>query len=96
MVPTGKDDKSLLGNLPQRRPGVESPRRAEARARRDAAGPESAGRAEARAGGDSAGGSSGFEMLARAGAGLASGAAVAGLRFAGRAAGGIGKVVGRR
>ena len=37
-----------------------------------------------------------FEDLARAGFGLATGAAAAGLKLAGRAAGGIGKAVGGR
>jgi hypothetical protein len=92
--PTGKDDNSLLGNLPQRRPGVESPRRAEARARRQAA--ARADSAPPEAADSTADDTSGFEMLARAGVGLAAGAASAGLRIAGRAAGGLGKAVGRR
>jgi hypothetical protein len=87
------DDRGLLGSLPKTRPGVESPLRAAARA---AADPEEA---EAREGGNRAEPpevSSGFEDLARAGFGLASGAAAVGLRLAGRAAGEIGKAVGRR
>jgi hypothetical protein len=40
-------------------------------------------------------GRSGLEELARAGAGLATGAAAAGLKLAGRAAGSLGRVVGR-
>jgi hypothetical protein len=93
--PTGKDDNSLLGNLPQRRPGVESPRRAEARARRQAAARADSAPGEAAAE-SAADDTSGFEMLARAGVGLAAGAATAGLRIAARAAGGLGKAVGRR
>jgi hypothetical protein len=93
--PTGKNDNSLLGNLPQRRPGVESPRRAEARARRQAAADGDSAPREAAAE-SAADDTSGFEMLARAGVGLAAGAATAGLRVAGRVAGRLGKAVGRR
>jgi hypothetical protein len=100
MADATDDDSGLLGNLPNRRPGVESPRRAAARAaaarRRaasaaDPAPPPQRSHAPAASSGDS-----GFEQLARAGAGLATGFATAGLRLAGRAAGEIGKVVGRR
>jgi hypothetical protein len=96
MADSANEDSGLLGNLPNRRPGVESRRRAEARrttARRrraeGAAPPGEPAEATARPG-------SGFEQLALAGFGLATGMAGAGLRLAGRAAGEIGKVVGRR
>jgi hypothetical protein len=90
----GEEDSGLLGNLPKRRPGVESPRRAAARQRRAEAPAETTA-----AGGDTgreSGDESGFEQLARAGAGLAGGAAAAGFRLAGRALGELGKAVGRR
>ena len=90
-----EDDPGLLGSLPRTRPGVESPRRAAARAAgRQGAGQEApterivtepAPRDE-----------SGIEQLARAGVGVAAGAAASGLRLAGRVVGGIGKAVGRR
>ena len=89
-----QDDSGLLGNLPNRRPGVESPRRAAAReaaARRQTARSNPAEPAET----ETAGGS-GIGQLASAGIGLATGVAVAGVRLAGRAAGEIGKVVGGR
>ena len=91
------DDSGLLGKVPRHRPGVASPRRAAAR--------EAAARRSHRpAAGDAAtdtapreaGETSGFEQLARAGVGLATGVAGAGFRLAGRAAGELGKVVGRR
>jgi hypothetical protein len=81
----------VLGSLPSRRLGVESPRRAQAR-RAGARAPTEAPPEPAAA--DP--GSSGLEDLARAGAGLAFGTAAAGLRLAGRTVGGIGRVVGRR
>jgi hypothetical protein len=89
------DDRGLLGSLPKTRPGVESPRRAAARASA-AEGPPadgSAGEGPAAAAPTSA---SGFEDLARAGFGLATGTAAVGLKLAGRAAGGIGKALGGR
>jgi hypothetical protein len=92
-----KDERGLLGSLPKTRPGVESPRRAAARtsARAPGAGPAQPGPAEA--GPEPApASSSGIEDLARAGFGLATGAAAAGLKLAGRAAGEIGKAVGGR
>ena len=95
MPPTGKDDNSLLGNLPQRRPGVESPRRAEARARRQAAARAESTPGEAAAE-STADDTSGCEMLVGAGGGLAAGSATSGLRTAGLASGGLGKAVGRR
>jgi hypothetical protein len=98
MADAGNEDSGLLGNLPNRRPGVESPRRAEARraaARRKAPDPADVDPGGG-VGAPADGGESGFEQLARASAGLAVGVAGAGLRLAGRAAGEIGKVVGRR
>jgi hypothetical protein len=88
-------DAGVLGSLPSRRPGVESPRRAEARqAAADRAGASRAagGQGDAQSGE----GPSGLEELARAGVGLATGTAAAGLKLAGRAAGGPGRGVGRR
>ncbi len=90
------DDRGLLGSLPKTRPGVESPRRAAARASA-AEGPVAGGTADAGAGTDTAPPSpSGIEDLARAGFGLATGAAAVGLKLAGRAAGGVGKALGGR
>ena len=90
------DDRGLLGSLPKTRPGVESPRRAAARA--SATGAKAAGQAPASAptAATPAHSESGFEDLARAGFGLASGAAAVGLKLAGRAAGEIGKALGGR
>ena len=85
------DDRGLLGSLPKTRPGVESPRRAAARA----AGEGKTAKAESAAA-PSAPPTSGLEDLARAGFGLATGAAAVGLKLAGRAAGEIGKAVGGR
>ncbi|MEK6277211.1 MAG: hypothetical protein AABM29_04275 [Actinomycetota bacterium] len=94
MAEARDDDKGVLGSLPSRRPGVESPRRAEAR---QAAAQGAAETRERRPAAEEAGGGpTGLEELARAGAGLATGAAAAGLKLAGRAAGGLGRVVGRR
>lgn len=87
------DDAGVLGNLPNRRPRVESPRRAKARAA--ASPPPPAESADAAAVVEAEAGPSGLEELARAGAGLTIGAAAAGLKLAGRAAGGLGRVVGR-
>lgn len=94
------DERGLLGSLPKTRPGVESPRRAAAR--QEAA--EAAGDRidpTPKAGADAPQGpapqrDSGFEELAKAGLGLAGGVAAVGIRLAGRAAGEIGRAVGRR
>jgi hypothetical protein len=87
------EERQVLGSLPRRRPSIETPRRASARAAAERASgasrPEPAQestRSELQE----------LEQLARAGARLAGGAAAAGLKLAGRAAGGIGRVVGRR
>ncbi len=90
------DDRGLLGSLPKTRPGVESPRRAAARASASEAVAAEAGDAAEPAGTGAAPSSSGLEDLARAGFGLASGAAAVGLKLAGRAAGEVGKAMGRR
>ena len=85
--------KQVLGSLPRRRPAIETPRRASARAaaKREsgaasAGPPQESGRSELQE----------IEQLARAGARLAGGAAAAGLKLAGRTVGGLGRVVGRR
>jgi hypothetical protein len=90
-VAEGDDGHEVLGSLPKRRPSIESPRRARERdkAAKSAAdsppAPTSAGRSELAE----------LERLAGAGVRLAGGAAVAGLKLAGRAAGGLGRIVGR-
>jgi hypothetical protein len=85
--------KQVLGSLPRRRPAIETPRRASARAAAEKesgappdAQPQEAGQSELQE----------LEQLARAGARLAGGAAAAGVKLAGRAVGGLGRVVGRR
>ena len=85
------DGNEVLGSLPRRRPAIESPRRASARAaaEREPVAPPPAvesGRSEL----------AGLEHLALSGARLAAGAAATGLKLAGRTVGGIGRVVGRR
>jgi hypothetical protein len=87
------DERQVLGSLPKRRPAIETPRRASARAAADRASgaaspepPQESGQSELQE----------LEQLARAGARLAGGAAAAGLKLAGRAVGGFGRVVGRR
>jgi hypothetical protein len=91
-VPEPEDGKDVLGNLPRRRPGIESKKRAKARSTRKksaTARPKPAP-APQRSELDE------VERLARAGVGLAAGAAATGLKLAGRAVGGLGRVVGRR
>jgi hypothetical protein len=86
-----EDEREILGSLPRRRPNIESPRRAGARAAAQKArtepaeSPREASRSELAE----------VEQLAQTGAKLAAGAAVAGLKLAGRAVGGLGRVVGR-
>jgi hypothetical protein len=85
------DSNEVLGSLPRRRPAIESPRRASARAtaERESVPPPPAvesGRSEL----------ADLEHLALAGARLAAGAATTGLKLAGRTVGGLGRVVGRR
>lgn len=88
-----EEGKEVFGRLPHRRPGIESPRRARAReggaSRPSPASGEPHAPEEPSAPGE-------LEQLARAGVKLAGGVTAAGLRFAGRAAGGLGRVVGRR
>jgi hypothetical protein len=86
---TEDDAQEVFGNLPRRRPGIESPHRARARE----AGPRAGAEPPAPAGAPSEQGE--LEQIARAGAQLAAGAAASGLRIAGRTIGGLGRVVGR-
>jgi hypothetical protein len=86
-----RDGNEVLGSLPRRRPAIESPRRASARAaaRREASPPAptvESGRSDLAE----------LEHLALSGARLAAGAAATGLKIAGRTVGGLGRVVGRR
>jgi hypothetical protein len=92
-VPDQEDGEEVLGSLPRRRPGIETPRRASARAAAERA--SGAHRTEPRQQ-SSQSQLQELEQLARAGARLAWGAAAAGLKLAGRAAGGLGRIVGRR
>ena len=92
-MPEGEEDKEVLGSLPRRRPGIESPRRADARAAAEQKDPRSAPASGAQPSGSGPGD---LERLARAGVSLAGGATAAGLKLAGRAVGGLGRVVGRR
>ena len=92
MTPDAEDGKEVLGSLPRRRPNIESPRRADARAAAQKArteavaeSPREASRSELAE----------VEQLAQTGVKLAAGAAAAGLKLAGRAVGGLGRVVGR-
>ena len=87
------DQRGVLGKLPRTRPNVESPRRVAARER---AAKEEGSPRRAEPETEPGPAMSGFEQLARAGFGLAGGAAAAGIRLAGRAAGEIGRAVGRR
>ncbi len=90
---TEEDAKEVFGNLPRRRPGIESPRRAKAR-ETSAAAPSEAPRQTSP--GPPRSELAELEDLARAGARLAAGAAASGLKLAGRTVGGLGRVVGRR
>jgi hypothetical protein len=87
----GEDGHEVLGSLPRRRPGIESPRRARARAEaaRQAVDPPH-GESEV-----SRSELAELERLAGASVKIAGGAALAGLKLAGRAAGGLGRIVGR-
>lgn len=90
---TENEGNEVFGSLPRRRPAIESPRRAQARAKAEAPPAQ-----PSRQPGPSAqqGEPAELEQLARAGAKLAAGAAASGLRLAGRTVGGLGRVVGRR
>ena len=91
--PGEQGHEEVLGILPRHRPNIETPRRARARATADRASeshePESSTephRSEVEE----------LERLARAGVRVAGGAAATGLKLAGRAISGLGRVVGRR
>jgi hypothetical protein len=90
---TEEDAKEVFESLPRRRPGIESPRRAEAREARAEAAPEAPRQTSP---GPPRSELTELEDLARAGARLAAGAAASGLKLAGRTVGEIGRVVGRR
>jgi hypothetical protein len=91
--PGEERDPEVLGNLPRHRPNIETPRRARARA---AAGTASAGAAANPPAQAQRSEIEELERLAIAGVRLAGGAAVGGLKLAGRAVGGLGRAVGRR
>jgi len=91
-MPDGDDGNEVLGNLPRRRPGIESPRRAQARVTAETVSPASP---DATGADSSRSELAQLEQLARGGARLAAGAAATGLRLAGRTVGGLGRVVGR-
>jgi hypothetical protein len=82
----------VLGSLPRRRPGIESPRRARARA----AGKPDPGPAREPEQQGSRSQLQELEQLARFGVKLAGGVAAAGLKLAGRTVGSLGRAVGRR
>jgi hypothetical protein len=86
-------EKGLLGNLPNRRPSVETPRRAEARRTGEAGG--GAHNEQEGTAAEPQADASGLEELAKASAGLAVDAAGVGLKLAGRAVGRIGRLAGR-
>jgi hypothetical protein len=92
MMPGAEDEREILGSLPRRRPNIESPRRAGARAAAQKARTEPAAESPREA---SRSELAEVEQLAQTGAKLAAGAAAAGLKLAGRAVGGLGRVVGR-
>jgi hypothetical protein len=91
-VPESEDGKDVLGNLPRRRPGIESKRRATARSSRQKATGRRAERTEPQPRSELGE----LEQLARTSAKLAAEAASMGLKLAGRTVGGLGRVVGRR
>jgi hypothetical protein len=91
-VPESEDGKDVLGNLPRRRPGIESKRRAKTRSSKQSS--SAAGRQPAKP--ESRSELAELEQLARASAKLAAEAASVGLKLAGRTVGGLGRVVGRR
>lgn len=92
-------DDGLFGGLPKVRPTVQTKRRAEARraaATRDGSGqPASTAEAETLREATNDPEAPGIEQLARASAEAAAGTAIAGLRLAGRAAGGLGRALRR-
>jgi hypothetical protein len=91
-VPESEDGKDVLGNLPRRRPGIESKRRAKTRSSKQKSTGAGAERTKPRPGSELGE----LEQLARASARLAAEAASVGLKLAGRTVGGLGRVVGRR
>jgi hypothetical protein len=92
MMTGAEDEREILGSLPRRRPNIESPRRAGARAAAQKARTEAAAESPRE---DSRSELAEVEQLAQTGVKLAAGAAAAGLKLAGRAVGGLGRVVGR-
>jgi len=88
-VPEPEDEKDVLGNLPRRRPGIESKRRAKTRSSKQKPSAARPGPAEPQPRSELGE----LEHLARASAELAVEAAGVGLRLAGRT---VGRVVGRR
>jgi len=88
-VPEPEDEKDVLGNLPRRRPGIESKRRAKTRSSKQKPSAARPGPAEPQPRSELGE----LEQLARASAKLAAEAAGVGLRLAGRTVGGG---VGRR
>jgi hypothetical protein len=93
LIPDADDGKEVLGSLPRHRPSIESPRRAKARA---AARPRPEAETPSVEDGGTRSQLGELERLALASAKLAGGAAATGLKLAGRAVGGLGRVVGRR
>jgi hypothetical protein len=91
-VPESEEEKDVLGNLPRRRPGIESKRRAKTRSSKQKSAAARPGRTEPQPRSELGE----LEQLARASAKLAAEAAGVGLRLAGRTVGGLGRVVGRR
>ena len=90
-MPESDDGKDVLGNLPRRRPGIASKRRAKTGSGQQKAAPR-ADRAEPQPRSELGE----LEQLARASAKLAAEAAGVGLKLAGRTVGGLGRVMGRR
>ena len=88
-MPEPEDEKDVLGNLPRRRPGIESKRRAKTRSSKQKPSATRPGPAEPQPRSELGE----LEQLARASAKLAAEAAGVGLRLAGRT---VGRVVGRR
>jgi hypothetical protein len=87
----GHAEREVLRSLPRSRPRIESPRRARARA----AAEDFSGASQGDAQQASRSELEQLEHLAQAGVRVAGGAAAAGLKLAGRAVGGLGRVVGR-
>jgi hypothetical protein len=92
----GEQGNEVFGSLPHRRPGIETPGRARARAgetRRPRTSRAKATEATAQSPPPAQPGE--LEQIARAGLRVAGGVTSVGLRVAGRAVGGLGRVVGR-